>query len=41
MSNAISIIKQDFLWSWQGRINREMELLQEVSSMPILRKYPD
>jgi len=24
-----------------GRINREMELLQEVSSMPILRKYPD
>jgi len=41
MSNAISVIKQDFLWSWQKRINREMELLQEVSSMPILRKYPD
>jgi len=41
MSNAISVIKQDFLWSWQKRINREMELLQEVSGMPILRKHPN
>jgi hypothetical protein len=32
MSYAISIIKKDFLWSWQERIDREMRLLQSVVS---------
>jgi hypothetical protein len=31
MSNAINIIKQDFIWSWKERINTEMSLLRIIA----------
>ena len=39
MSHAISIIKQDFLWSWRDRIDREMDLLQSTIYHSNSHKY--
>ncbi len=41
MSCTINTIKQNFLWSWQERIDREIDLLKGIASVKILHKSSD